>query len=96
MSRLYPFLSSVDVPFKTRIRAAHSLIISNLTYGQEILSLTKTQMDQIEMVLLKTLRVILNQPIESKASAIYLIYGQSLLEYMRMTSRIMNEIMNFI
>jgi hypothetical protein len=48
--KFYPFLSSHNTPFKLRLRAANSLIISHLLNGQEIIPLTHSQLDAIERV----------------------------------------------
>jgi hypothetical protein len=90
LAKFYPFLSSYNIPFKLRLKAANALIISHLSYGQEIIPLTHSQLDAIEKVLLKTLRTVFHQPIDAKASALHLIYGQSRLKYTRMRSRINN------
>ena len=90
LSRYSKFFSSYDFSFKLKLQTAKSLVFSIISYGQEIMSLTKAQLQKFDSVIARTLRTIFHQPFYSKTSALSIISGQQSLESIRVQSRIIN------
>ena len=90
LARNYKFFTSSDISFKLKLQVAKSIVLSITSYGQEIISLTKSQRKKFDVVLNMTLRRVFVQSYSTKSAALRLIAGQQTIESTRVLSRIVN------
>ena len=92
LARYSKFFYSHEISFKLKIQVAKSIVLSLIAYGQEIISLSKTQRKKFDVVLSMTLRKIFNQYWGTSSAALRLIAGQQSIKTTRVLSRIINNL----
>ena len=80
--------STVSIDIKLRV--AKTLVLSKLSYGAEIICLTKAQEAALDRVQAKVLRAILQLPKNTSARAVRYLTGQTPISAQRRAQRISN------
>ena len=75
---------------KLKLRVAHSLIFSHLSYGYDIVNLTQAQLSQVNSVHATVLRTILHLPIHTSYDAMLYITGEVSLATLLKVRRVAN------
>ena len=85
------FFNAECISFEKKLEIAKLTVLSQLNYGQDIITLNATQTQQLESLLGKTLRAILGQPRKSKTAALQLIANQQNIETQFASRRLQNH-----
>ena len=62
MGRFWKFFRYANISTKIKLRVAHALVLSHLSYGEEIMQLSQVQINQIDSMHASVLRTILQLP----------------------------------
>ena len=89
---MWDVFASKDLSFDFKLEVTRKLILSKLSYGQDVISLNSSQIKRLESLLSKCLRAALQQPRRSKTAALQMIAGQPSIESLFQTRRLQNFI----
>ncbi len=83
-------LQCSDIPYNIRIRIADSMIISHLTYGEEIFALNITQTKKLQSAENHVIKTIFNLPKQTSTAAILHLTGRLSAKYRLQLRRLTN------
>ena len=90
IGRFWKFLKYANASVKLKLRVAHSLIFSHLSYGYDIIGLTQPQLNQINSIHATVLRTILQLPKHTSYDAMLCITGETSLTTLLRVRRVAN------
>ena len=88
----YDFFNAEFISFEVKIHAARAMIISMLSYGQDIIYLNESQSQRLNSALARTLRRIFRQPRSTKIEALQIMAGIPSMSSIYMAHRTSNFI----
>ena len=90
LGRYWRFFKKSNVSVDLKLRVSKTMILSHLTYGDDILCLTSKQSKELDSMQAKVLKRILQVPLSTSSDAIRYILGQSKISLDFQAKRVAN------
>ena len=90
MGRFWKFFRYANISTKLKLRVAHALVLSHLSYGEEIMQLNPIEINQIDRIHASVLRTILQLPKYTSYNAMLYITGETRISTLMRVRRVSN------